>query len=360
MKTLHLFIFALLSIAIIKANPLPAPPPRVELSEFTFDSQGKWVIELEYFNEHLGHTDYPIDSILLSSSTGRSQLMHFKIEDYTGIIMVCNDSLTSILNFNPEGDSIQMSYYIRSEPNLTEPIVYGNFNNASLPALKTGQSIALSNNYSSYASYGSYSIDKSPTLKATNDSTGMCGTLNGKIYDETNLLSSLPNVRFYNPGLSDFVSEANGSFSTRAYSRNHQISQILIFCSNSYYSYEYLIAKIDPINFGMLPDSVVTADIHIKDIYSAVDEIKSSQSVFHIYPNPCEGLILNYETFLPVKSSKSYIEILSLNGQKIAQYQITENKGKINLPPGTINGAYTIRLLINNKPYAASKLIIGQ
>jgi len=360
MKTLHLFIFAFLSVAIIKANPLPVPPPHLELSEFTFDSQGKWVIELQYFNEHQGNTEHQIDSIFISSSTGRSKLTHFKIEDYTGIIMVCNDSLTSNLNFNPEGDSIQMSYYIHSEPNLTEPIVYGNFHNASLPALKTGQSIALSSNYSSYASYGSYSIDKSPTLEVTNDSTGMCGTLNGKIYDETNLLASLPNVRFYNPGLSDFVSEANGSFTTRAYSRNHHITQILIYCGYSYYSYEYLIAKINPINFAMLPDSVVTADIHITDIFLAVDEIKSNLSVFHIYPNPSKELTLNYETFLPVKSSKSYIEILSLNGQRIAQYQITENKGKINLPSGTINGVYTFRLLMNNKTYAATKIIIGQ
>lgn len=63
----------------------------------------------------------------------------------------------------------------------------------------------------------------------------------------------------------------------------------------------------------------------------------------------------NYEIPIPVKSSNSYIELINLSGQRIVQFPISENSGIIILPASTINGVYTLQLIVNNKSYASVK-----
>lgn len=51
--------------------------------------------------------------------------------------------------------------------------------------------------------------------------------------------------------------------------------------------------------------------------------------------------------------------MISLSGQRIMQFPITENIGKINLPANITKGVYTLRLLVNNKNYGTLKIIIA-
>src|SRR5665647_493226 len=111
MKKLLLIIFALACFTISNANPLPSPPPTIGLSEFGFESNGNWIIELVYKNIWNDNTYMPVDSIFISTSTGRCKLKNFKFESTFGLMMVRNDSLLSNLNINPTGDSIQIEYH---------------------------------------------------------------------------------------------------------------------------------------------------------------------------------------------------------------------------------------------------------
>ena len=358
-KFLLLIIISLTCIVITNANPLPVPPPMIGVSEIGFDSDGNWLIELGYKNLYDSYND--ADSIFICSSTGRAKLKNLKFDDFAGIMLVRNDSLLTNLDINPAGDSIQIEYYYFYEKLVYEPLVFGNYRNATLMCPKTEQSIASYFVFDSMNIYNSsskssnvYSIDKSPTFGVENDSTGMCGTLNGKIYDLDGHLLTNSIHNFSTHGLFNFQPFSDGSYSVRAFSLKNKISQI-------YYSegYNIFTAHILPIEYDMMPDSVITLDIHIQKI-TAVDEIKSNPiSVFKVSPNPVKNLVFNYEIFIPVKSSTSYFELISPTGQRIGLFPITENTGNINLPANTTNGIYTLRLFVNNKKYGTSKIIVA-
>jgi hypothetical protein len=348
MKKTLLVIFALACITISNANPINPPPPIIGLSEFTFDSNGKWIIELSIFSDY----DYyyaPIDSILITSSTGKSKLKNFKSVGTNRLMMIRNDSLLSNLNINPTGDSIQVKYYTQYTSNrfyLSSPIVFGNFKNAKLFAPKIGESIAAC---------GNYSLCKTPTLGTANDSTGMCGTIKGRIYNSNNQLLLNSTLKLNNENIFYFTPKSDGTYSARILSNNNQITQLIY-----YEGLNRFIVDIVPIDVSIKPDTVVTADIHILKI-TAIKEIKSDPvTVFQIFPNPIKDLSFNYQVSIPVKSSNSYLELISINGQKIARYPVSDDKGKINLPATVTNGTYTVRLFVNNKNYGTSKILIAR
>lgn len=366
MKKNLLIIFACACVTMSKANPLPTPPPMIGISEFGLDSNGNWVIELWYNNISNENTHMPVDSIFISTSTGRSKLENFRFENSSGIMIVRNDSLLSNLNINSVGDSIQLEYYyyhfIETVKVLAKPAIFGNFKNATLNAPKTGESIASYFVFSDYTryNYGPYyenifSIDKSSNLGIQNDSTGMCGTLKGKIYDINNQVLTNFTLSFYTKGIFGITPSADGSYSVRVFSYKNRITQIFYNEGSNRFTVD-----ITPLELDVKPDTIIIADIHIQKI-TAIKEIKSDPvTTLQISPNPIKDLSFSYEISIPVKSSTSFIELINLNGQKIAQFPIAENKGKINLPANAINGMYTLQLFVNNKNYGTSKILIAR
>ena len=363
MKKLILIIIALASFAVSNANPLPAPPPNIGFSELGFDSNGKWTMEIKYTNIFNNNTYMPVDSIFISSSTGRAKLKKLKFTDRFGLMLVNKDSLSTNLNINPVGDSIQIEYFYSHYSEilkvLAKPVIFGNFKNATLACPHFGQSIASYSNNENFYDYDIFSIDKSPNFGLTNDSTGMCGTIKGYIYDSNNKLLKSPILHFFGREFGNFSNNADGSYSTRIFSNNKH---------NCFFNYFYpfeaasnlMTVEITPLNLNIQPDTVIYADIHIQKI-TAINELKSDPiSVIQIFPNPLKELSFNYQVSIPIKSSNSYIELLSINGQRIAQYPITEDKGRINLPANTVNGTYTVRLFVNNKNYATTKILIAK
>lgn len=350
MKKLLLVIIALVGITILKANPIVTPG--IGLSEVKFDQNGKWTLELEYF-----YTDssIPIDSVWVKSNSGEAKLKNLKIVGSRGILLVESDSLNSPLTINQLSDSISIAYSVMGHKYYSDPMIYG-YANSRLRCPRAGQSIAAV--FVDYSS-GMYSTDKSPTFGVINDSIGMCGTIKGNIYDKNNQLLSVNNQAFVFEYFGfTFYPRADGSYSTRYYSMdNNKIYKLRYKVGDVFRSVD-----ITPIVFSLQPDSVVTIDIHLSgNIVNSVNEIESGQeSVIHIFPNPIRELSFNYEVSIPVKSSNSYMELISVSGQKIAQYPVTEAKGKIDLPANIINGTYTISLFVNNKNYAVSKLLIAR
>lgn len=354
MKKFLLVIIALTIISFLRANPLPSTS--VALSEIYFDTNGKWVIELQYSDAR--QDIYPIDSIWIKSASGISKVKRFNIVGSDGLIVIRNDSLMSNLVINPKGDFVEISYFLHSyfHKRTNDPVIFGNFLNASLNSPRTGQSIACAPFYFGY--YGLYGIDISPTIGAMNDTIGMLGTLKGHIYDKNDQLLSVTSGHFSNGESNiEFYPKPDGSYSIRFYSRKYHISQLIYKKSNTWSSF-----NIEPFDFSLVPDSVVVIDIHILDTLNVgIKEIvRNPKSLFKIYPNPIRELSFSYEIEIPVKSSNCYVEIVDMNGQKIERYSVIENKGKIDLPSGIKNGIYTLLLFANNRKYSSSKLLIAR
>lgn len=347
--TLGLLLFA---IHFLNANPIPTPNDFV-LSELYFNSEGKWTMEVKF----VGDSFYGTEDIYIITASGISQLKRLSYESIfqkNMILTITNDSLMSDLTINSLGDNIYISReYVVS---LVPPLVFGNLVQASVRAPENGESIALYGYDYQYDFDYDYSIDKSPSIGYENDSTGMLGTIKGQIYDPYNLLPS--NVWLSGNGIIDFKPDVNGNYSTRITSSKHNIDKLYYFETNKKSPGYYL--KVVPVVVTTEPDTVVNVDFHIYDIVSAVENIKNTQeSIFKISPNSINELSFNYEITIPVKSTNSFIEIINISGQVMGRFSINESSGRIYLPEKLQAGNYTVRLFVNNKNYANSKIIIA-
>lgn len=345
----------LLVVHFSNANPLPSPNNFV-LSELYFNAEGKWEIELKFFDESFYF--YGTENIHIYSKSGYTSLKHINKDTNSDklIIKITSDSLQSNLLIDPLGDSIFIINDFAAYP-LISPLVYGNCVTSSVRAPKTGESIALYGFDYAFDYDFDYSIDKSPTIGYENDSTGMCGTIKGKILDPYSLLPA--NVWLAGNGIIDFKPEANGNYSARITSSKHNIEELYYFATRSEISRGYYV-KILPVIITTEFDTVVNVDLHVYDIVSSIESIKKNQeSIFKILPNPIKDYSFNYEIAIPVKSANSYIEIINMNGQSVEQFSIYESSGRINLQKKLQNGTYTVRLCVNNKNYANSKIIVA-
>lgn len=369
MKEFLITFITLFVVSALRANPLPST--QVNLSEIYFDSNGQWTIELQYFDARQNY--FPIDTIWIATKSGISQLRRFDITGTTGLLIVRNDSLLSPLSLDPLNDSIRVIYTIKLNANSyyktsSYPIVYGNSETSSLGSPKNGQSIAEvpSCFYDKYAeitgiSYnGIFSIDKSATIGMVNDTTGMCGTLKGHIYDKYNQLISDTAICFFNEEAGIyFHPEPGGFYSVRTLSRKSQVDN-LYFCTSGGTSFRSM--KITPINVSMQPDSVISMDIHLlDDLLNGTSKIYGSSGfIFKILPNPAKDLVLNYQIGIPVSSTHCYIVLYNLNGEEICNFSVMQSQGKLNLPPAIKNGVYILKLYANNKNYSSLKVIISR
>ena len=350
MKKILLTIITLFIVLIIRANPLPSPT--VSLSEMYFDDNGNWVLELLYSN--VQQDRMPIDSIWIETSTGISKIRRFNMTGKSGLIIVRNDSLLSNLSINPLRDSIQINYSMNENRYkfLGNPIIYGDLVNSHFNSPRKGQSIAV-------GLMGVYSIDKSPTIGMVNDTIGMCGTIYGHIYDKNNQLLSITSGWFDNVETDIYIyPKADGSYSTRLFSKRNQIKELFYYTSRS----EGYYINISPIDVSMQPDSIVSVDIHLLDeLKVGINELNTgSESILKIFPNPLTGLTLNYEIGIPVNSTRCYVDLVNLNGQKTGRFIISENQGTIHLPSTIENGVYFVNLYANNRNYSSSKVIISR
>lgn len=346
MKKIIVLGLIILATQFLNANPL-VPPSNVAISELTFDSNGNWVIELKFFPDIISVQQ--IEKIYIKSLSGTSELKHFygNIVSQTNILEVRNDSLTSSLSINPLRDSISVSINYYTYP-LYPDLVFGDLTTSTINPLRVGQSVALIGE--------NYSKDKSPTIGMENDTIGMCGTIKGKVYDPYNILPA--NTLLAGNSLFNFKFDESGNYSARITSSKHSIDKLYYHTADSEISSGYYV-KLTPITVTTEPDTIVTVDLHIYDIVSSVESLKSNQeNIFKITPNPIKESSFSYEVAIPVKSSNSYIVLFNMNGQMIDRYKINENKGRINFQHKLQAGNYTVRLFVNDKNYANSKIII--
>jgi hypothetical protein len=354
------FLLLLLSILFcspLRANPLPPPPFELLVSELMFESDGKWVMELQpSYPDHWYYYTETVDSIYIESSNSRIKWNGLLTKEdgfyaNPGFVLLRNDSLDSDFIINPEGDYIQVTTYPDA---ISYTLIFGNYPGATLRSPNEGESIVWAAGY--------YCIDVTPTIGLPNDNEGMFANVTFNIYYPDRQPFYFSDVRLFDANhlqLIPIYKNEDGSYSGNLYYCRYLIDKLYIGDRNGRY-YEYW-EFIRPINCWM--DNAIDlgngAEIRIDlNRFTDIQTVKTEETVLKIIPNPVTENAFSYETTLPVKSAKSIIEIIGLNGQILAQYPVFEYSGKISLPANIAKGIYNAVLRVNEKKYATAKLIV--
>lgn len=351
-----LFVF---TFTFLQANPIS--PPEIGVSEVMFDSENNWILELELFYYNL----YPfgtLDSICITTSSGTSKLERYTINvdnEGSGILVVRNDSLSSDLFINAEGDCIYASLHFADYESYNEnKLIFGNYPNSKIRAPQLGESVAGVPAY--YLYYGYYCICKSPTIGEQNTGIGMKGTITGTVYDKDNQPLSLKNIIFKEfPFLigAQITPQEDGTFSSEIFAYQRTITRLYYDTIANHGIYIHIIQ----VDIDIEPNEILPLDIYLLEdvIYGQSDIKELERSLLKIYPNPIKNRILNYETELPIRALNCSIALFDLSGKQIAHYPISENSGTVHLPQNLSHGAYIVNFYANNKVYHTTKIVIA-
>lgn len=314
--------------------------PFIIISELYFEDNS-WVIELQYHSSN--QSSYQVDSIFVFSSFGSSKLLRCSFSETNGLLVFRNDSLTTNLEINPNGDSISIISYF-SEYSHEDYLIYGDYAGAIISKPRPGQSLCRM--------WYNFSKDNSPSIGEINDTTGVCGTLKGIVYNLNNFPVLDNSFRLLFP----FETNSSGEYSTRVFSSIDKIKNLSQLTENNSYS-----LNMDEINYVMEPDSVVYRDIHLKQLlHSGIFE-NNQNSLFKLFPNPIKrGNNLQYETDLPILSAQCNIKLFDIKGNIISSCKISDKKGIIYIPDELNNGIYIVSVWMNNKLYTNNRIIISE
>lgn len=341
-------LILLFSIAVFSAYGNPQVPNRnVLVSELSFDTNGKWTLEIQFKGEYFSDVFFFEHFISCKAGTSAIKTLHPASALPGGIYILTSDSLITPLTIDPEGDSISVFPEYYSYP-IMDDMVFGKLKDAATRAPRPGESIALLSN--------SYCIDSSPTLGSANDSTGMCSTISGKIIDTFNFLPQ--NVWLSGEAISKFKPSSDGSYSTRIFSGNRRIDKLYYFETTAGFS-PYYYVKISPADIVVEPDTIVNSDFLITELIDALQQQTNADfQQLRIFPNPVKNRIVSYETTLPVKSATCCLLLTNSEGKIIARYPVSESSGTIHLAESLIPGTYFVTLTTNNRKYGISKIMI--
>lgn len=370
-------LFLLSSNAGLRANPIPVYPAGLGVSEFMFDSDGKWVIELGEFSvivhsngqwdTSLGNFNFDfsgIDSVCISSSTGSAKLNNLSLDDRIQSILIRNDSLNSNLAINQVGDYIKITTYY-SEPqyysgepvsSFTNTFVFGNYQGATVRSPEIGESIVC-------LSEDIYSLNKTPTFgQFPKGGSGTHATVefNIRYPDRQPYTAQYANLSDNNNQfIINLARQSDGFYYGEVYYHSYHIDKIRIANRDgSNYNNEYWTVRCYDFPKDWDTWNGVYFEYVDLDQFADIIPIQKEEGILKIYPNPIVGNSFNYETTLPVKSANSRIEITGLNGQKIGSYPVFENKGNIKLSSNIPRGVYMFCLIINEKHYVNTKVTV--
>jgi len=341
MKKLYVILISLMIVLNVNSNPIAVP--FVEFSELFFDSNGKWSLELRY--DWFSETDTLIDQIVLMSSQDTVELNNIKINDSSGVLVFNPDSLESNFTINDQGDRIELWFYIANDmwTEGSDVLIFGNYEGAEIGYPKNGQSIAKINWY--------YVKDVSPTIGFLNDTSGMCGTLTGILYDKYINPVSNRTFEFDN----EFITSEFGEYSARVFSKPTTLRMI----SYSTRPGVTISTAIESFDYTMEPDSIIYKDIYILGDLKPVS-IRSTafDDIIKIYPNPIlHSSQIKIHIDLPVQSSNIQIEIIDLKGILIKKEKINQKESLVEVPNKT--GLFIFNILLDNQIISSESILVN-
>ena len=386
MKLIIASVFFMLAINV-QANPLVINPPEFFISELMFDSSGEWVIKLESI--FFGEPEY-VDSVCISTSSGSAKWKNPMLyPDKQQVFTLRNDSLDSDLVIRQEGDFVKVTtYYKKSWWNVdvvTYSLIFGDYPEATVRSPKTGESVVHVPCYT-WVLVDSHQVGLHPveisgysklyaiaTISESDKRSVCTGKVRATIHNSTTQAFTESKIQFRDERyytFFDMTQQEDDVYEGNVYACYYNLNKLhppkpepdtepwLIELWGGPQRHDYW--TIDPIQFEMEQDSIVLLDIYIKEHVSVdIQTVNTEENhVLKIYPNPIVENSFYYETALPIKSTNSVIEITGLTGQKIVHYPISESKGNIKLPSNILRGTYTVSLIVNQKNYVSTKIIV--
>lgn len=349
MKTPKLIFTLLLFVShgnFLFGNPLP--PPKAIISEFKFENDSSWVMEISF---QYGAPFYKsvLDSIFISSSSGISRIRLSYIEEGAHLFVITKDSLESAFTIAYSGDCIKlMTYAHHMSFALVDSVSFGQYPNSMFGILQAGYSITRINDYT-------LCKDKSPTIGSPNDTAGTCGTMKGFIFDINNDLVKSGNLFVDN----SVILDGNGGYATAVFSRKFICTKIRSGLSGSFYNAASLSIEVEP-------DSVIERDIHLKDFIVEVREnavIADFELTVINYPNPFNSST-NFFVRIPTKIryKQGVLKIFSISGGNIVSLPIVNGSsiqwtGRNSSGDVVSSGTYFYQLLLDNKIYKNGSMV---
>jgi len=301
MKRLFLLI-VLLNIAF--ANPVMIPEGQI--NEFMFDQNGNWWLEIILVADPSDYSE-KYDSILVASSSGISKINSI-IKDNQAIIVVSVDSLDYPVQINQNGDCVKVLTYARDFESVSvDSVVFGDYSNSMFPTLQIGYSIT---------NIGGFCKDKTPTIGFYNDTSGVCGTMRGFLYDKNGLPVTEGSYQLVRE--IPIVPDSNGYYQARVIN-GHSIYKNLwkVIQPGNLHS-----IRIDTLEYTIEIDSIIYRDIYLQQDYTGIDKKSEILRNYKIevknYPNPFNNQT-TFEISVPtdVTLKNAFIYIYNISGQRI-------------------------------------------
>jgi|GEM_PF-3213188 len=333
----------------------PNPSPEIHINEFMFTGPNSWIMELRFYYDYGG----TFDSITVQSNSGIAYVIN-------GYDCFTELDLSQPLFINPTGDVIVLTGYSWGCPPTSCELAFGNVSNPDVVAPLSGQSIARfeSTCYCDFFYPSDYppeifSISNNPTINpyfyVLNDTTGTLGTMQGIVFDMDG--QPVPNQAFKMDY--PFTTDATGHFSTRIYSRIFSWDTICYQRWPNHFS----AVKLSPISYTMLPDSVITRNIHLLTplLVGTPPQPKKAGSDFNIFPNPVTNAItISYTSDLTENSGDLHIDIYDMNGKNVLKKNLENRLGVLNIPVDLSNGIYIANLNRERKIIGSARFIVNK
>jgi hypothetical protein len=363
MKNLLLCIVLAFALLGTNANPLPLYP--IVITELHCDNNGNWVIELQNtFDSFSGVTD--LNNVRLTTSSGSYYFKQgINLEPYQ-LFLVNNDSLTSPILINRDGDFINIEIFQGIDWSPTGfPLSFGINASEDIGPISLNQSIELYN-YSYLGPDDSYMYVKSTTSSLggyPSSNLSSMGVFQGFIYDRNNNPITTRQIQFtsYYP-FPDFhnisVNQQTGYFNLTSYSKRYQVHIQITGATNPYIDSCIVIE----------PGQTTNCTFHL-DFVDGINDLDNPNLIqISNYPNPVSDNT-NFTFSLPSLSafSKGIIKIYNSNGEIIKILPVISsyfNDNKYLIPLNIrndnnfVSGVYYYSLEINGKKICSNKMTI--
>jgi len=349
-KSFFVLLFFLAATNTVLENPVYRTP--AYLSEFTFDQNSKWIMEIYFDAAYGGYLAKNYDSICVASTEGISRVRMGNVKDSTFILVINSDSLFSPLTINKNGDNLKLIFYPSKNASLyfePDSLTFGNFPGSLIDSIPSGYSLCR------------YGRDKiclcsKPSIGFPNSIDGTYFTLKGHIYNKRGFPITTGRLRF------DEYLDINddGTYSTKLFVRKLDLHFLL-----GYYMIEYY--TIVPFSLNVCADTVIEHDIYMLEEIMGLDEngVPESEEIDIVnYPNPF-NLSTNFFVKIPssLPEKEGSIVIYNVTGMKIKTIPVSNGSsvkwnGDNSYGSVVTSGVYYYQLQINKKNYKSGSMIL--
>ncbi|MBN2485355.1 MAG: hypothetical protein JXB34_05235 [Bacteroidales bacterium] len=334
----HILIIILLTIVHgLYANPIPLPT--IEISELYFDQDGHWELELRF--DLSGQNEISFDSIFISSLSGTVKLPEYELNDFSGLLVITDDSLGRSLGINNLGDTVKLLSYCMELP-LEDILIFGNCKGAVIGFPRPGQSLSKCLDF--------FVKDNSPTIGQENDTEGSCGTVTGLVYDK--FLHPAANRKFkfdFN-----FETSETGSYTANVYARPATHNLLTYFATQ----FSIQDISITEISYLMEPDSVIERDIYLLDtLKSGLQMPELKNSPVQVFPNPVmANNKINLHIDLPFKTSDITVELIGPDGRILNKKKVASADFCISSPDNA--GVFILSVFSDGKIISSTRVLV--